>query len=218
VPDDGWVHVFTRVLAANGSLGPVTEVSRTGRPSNDGQVVVTPSGRALFGWEELDLDSSATNFMVRARSADGDFKPAQIVATTKDQQPSSTLQLAITPAGEAAIGWRTNHAWYARNRAPGGALGARKTIAAVDVRESDLGIDSQGDVVFAWTPWATNGAKSQVFARTETPGGVLSPTRVLSLAGYNAYSPRVAVSPAGDATIGWQEGFHGFAIQAASGP
>jgi hypothetical protein len=218
VPDDGWVHVFTRVLAANGSLGPVTEVSRAERPSGDGQVVVTPSGRALFGWEELDRDSSATNFLVRARSADSDFQPAQIVATTNDQQPSSTLQLAITPTGEAVIGWRTNHAWYARTRAPGGALGARKTIAAADVRDSDLGIDSQGDVVFAWTPWATYGGKMAVFARTESAGGALGPTRALSLPGYNAYSPRVAVSPAGDAAIGWQEGFHGFAIQAAFGP
>jgi hypothetical protein len=218
VPDDGWVHVFTRVLAANGGLGPVTEVSRAGRPGTDGQVVVTPSGRAIFGWEEYDRDSGALNLLVRGRSADGNFQPPQVVAKTDDYQAASTLQLGIAPTGEAVIGWRTNHAWYARTRAPGGALGPRKTIAAIDVRDSDLGIDSQGNIVFAWTPWATDGGKGQVFARTESPGGALSPTRVLSLAGYNAYSPRVAVSPAGDAAIGWQEGFHGFAIQAAFGP
>jgi hypothetical protein len=70
--------------------------------------------------------------------------------------------------------------------------------------------------VFAWN--VPVGGKTRVFVRTEDAGGTLSPTRVLSLAGYNAGGPDVAVTPAGDAAVGWQEGSSGFAIQAAFGP
>lgn len=210
--------VFTRVLAASGSLSLVTKVSRPAQSGSDPRVVVTPSGRALFGWDEYHSDSATHYLMVRAR-AGGDLQAPQVVAKHRDRQAGvPSLQLGIAPTGQAVIGWPTNHAWYARTRAPGGALSATKTVANVFVRGADLGIDSQGNVVFAWTPWPMDGAKSQVFARTESAAGALSPTRVLSLAGYNAYSPRVAVSPAGDAAIGWQEGFQGFAIQASFGP
>jgi hypothetical protein len=208
---------FTRVLAPSGSLSPVTKVSRLAQSGSDPRVVVTPSGRALFGWDEYHSDSTTHYLLVRSRSADGDFQPPQVVAKHSDRQAGvPSLQLGIAPTGQAVIGWPTNHAWYARPRAPGGALGATKTITTAMVRDSDLGIDSQGNVVFAWTPW-TDG-KTRVFVRTEDAGGALSPTRALSLAGYNAYFPGVAVSPAGDAAVGWQEGRQGFAIQASFGP
>lgn len=217
-PDDGWIHVFTRVLAANGSLGPVSEVSPAGRPATDPRVAVTPSGHALFGWSQCDSHCGAIRLFVRARSADGDFGSPQVVTKTDDLAALPGIQLVMTPTGEAVMGWRTNHAWYARTRGPGGALGTRKTIANALVRDSDLDIDSQGNIVFAWTHFPTDGSNSRVLARTESAGGALSPTHFLSLAGYNAYSPRVAVSPAGDAAIGWQEGIRGFAIQASFAP
>lgn len=208
--------IFTRVLDPSGSLSPATKVSRPGQYGSDAVVVVTPSGRALFGWDEYHPDSNTHYLLVRGRSADGDFQPPQVVAKPGDYQALPSLQLGLGPTGEAVIAWRTNDAWRARTRAPGGALGATKTITAASVRDSDLGIDSQGNIVFAWTVWTSS--KTRVFARTESAGGALSPTRALSLAGYNAYFPDVAVSPAGDAAVGWQEGNQGFAIQASFGP
>jgi hypothetical protein len=216
-PDDGWIHVFTRVLTDDGSLGPVREVSRAGVGGTDPRVVVTPSGRALFGWSECTAHCSSVILLVRTRSADGDFGPRQVVTKTDDIAALPGLDLKMTPTGEAVMSWRTNHAWYARTRAPGGTLGTRKTISSTMPRDSDMDIDPQGNMVFAWTQFATADSKSRVLTRTESAGGVLSPTHVLSLANYNAYYPNVALSPTGVAAIGWQEGIHGFAIQASFG-
>jgi hypothetical protein len=218
-PDDGWIHAFTRVLAANGSLGPVREVSRAGRPGNDPQVVVTPSGRALFGWSEYDEDSGAVNLLVRPRSADGDFKAPQLVAKTHDLAAGGpSLQLRMAPTAEAVVGWRTDHALLARTRAPGGALGTTKTITKAIVRGFDLGIDSPGSTVFAWTVWPQDGSKARVFVRPENAGGTLGPTRALSPAGYNAHPPVLDMTPAGAAAAAWAVGGQGWGIQASFGP
>lgn len=213
---DGQVGMFTRVLAANGDLGPVTKVSSAGRFRSDGQVVVASSGRALFGWSEYDSDSGTYKMLVRARSADGDFQPPQVVVSEKPDDFQPGLQVGIGPTGKGVIAWRTGDAWRARTRAPGGALGATKTITPAFVFFSDLGIDSQGNVVFAWTRRTTDG-KDCVFVRSERADGTLGPTRVLSLAGYNAYWPDLAVNSAGEAAVVWQEGRSGFAIQASFG-
>jgi hypothetical protein len=112
--------------------------------------------------------------------------------------------------------WRSNDRWHARRRAPDGTLGPAKIITPALVYDSDVAIDSHGNVVFAWTIPAPE--KPRVFVRTEVAAGTLSPTRALSLAGYRAGFADVAMTPLGDSAVSWQEGSDGFAIQAAFGP
>jgi hypothetical protein len=208
--------IFSRVLTTGGSLGPVMKVSRPGQLGADVQVVVTPSGRALFEWEEDHLDTDRENLMVRARSAGGSFQPPQVVANIAALAPVPTERLAVAPTGEAAFSWRTEGAWHARTRAPGGALRPTRTIVPKLIYDSDVGIDSHGNAVFVWS--VPDGSKTQVFVRSEDAGGTLSPIRRVSLAGYNAGAPDLAMTPAGDAAVTWQAGNAGFAIQAAFGP
>jgi hypothetical protein len=214
---DGALGVFTRVLAANGSLGSVTRVSQAGRHGSEPQVVVTPAGRAVFEWEDYDEDAETDNLVVRGRLANGTFQPRQIVARPFAHQEGPDPHLAIAPTGEAAFTWNDDETLHARTRAPGGGLGPVMTVTPSLVHWSDIGIDSQGNVVFAWgTPPAPD--KSRVFVRTADADGTPSPTRAVSLAGYNAYFPDVAMTPAGAAAVGWQAGNGGFAIQATFGP
>lgn len=208
--------VFSRVLTAGGSLGPATKVSREGRLGSDVQVGVTPSGRAIFEWEEYDEAAKADNLVMRARSANGDFQPPQVLARPYAYQEGPFEQLAIAPTGEAAFAWTDDDAWHARTRAPSGALGPVKTIAPGIARGSDLGVDAHGNVVFAWS--VPDGSKTRIFARSEDADGTLSPVTALSLAGYDAGPPDLAVTPAGPAALAWQEGHGGFAIQASFGP
>jgi hypothetical protein len=213
---NGAVGVFSRVLAANGSLGPATKVSRPGHYGSDSQLVVNPSGRALFQWDEYDSDSRTDNLYVRSRSASGTFQPPQVVAKPYAYQEVAFTRLALAPTGEAVVTWRSTDKWHARKRAPDGTLGPAKIITPALVYDSDVAIDSHGNVVYAWTIPAPD--KTRVFVRTEDAGGTLSPTRPLSLAGYNAGFADVAMTPSGDSAVSWQEGNGGFAVQASFGP
>ena len=105
---------------------------------------------------------------------------------------------------------------HARTRAPGGALSPAKTITSNPNSACQPGIDSQGNISYAWA--APVGSKDRVFARSEDAAGSLGPTRALSAAGHNANSPVLTVNPAGPAAVAWAEGGRGFAIQASFGP
>ena len=214
---------LTRVLRSDGTLSPVVRVSRMGYGPQGGQVAVTPAGRAVFRWDEYK--AGKVTALARSRDPDGTLQPPQVLAAFDSDQgsPLPAAGLAIAPDGRSVVSWQRGGALQARTRAFEGTLGPVKTITPGLVRDSDLGIDSQGNMVFAWTLWPphccpSDGFKSRVFVRSEDADGTLGPTRALSLAGYNAYWPDLAVIPAGDAAVTWQEGIGGFAIQAAFGP
>jgi hypothetical protein len=179
------------------------------------KVAVTPSGRAIFSWAEYQDDPYSFTLVTRARAADGSLQPMQVLSRFPGQDWGHWLALAVAPTGEAVFCWLADGAIHARTRAPGGALGPAKTIAATPYG-CQPGIDSQGNVALAWA--APVGSKNRVFARSLDPAGHLGPTRALSPAGHNAHPPELAMTPAGAAAVAWAEGGKGFAIQASFGP
>jgi hypothetical protein len=210
------LEAFTRVVAPNGDLGPIERISPLGgKAAFTPEVAVTPSGRAIFNWADYKSSDYTFTLVVRARAADGSLQPIQRLTTFNGGQNWS-FQPAIAPSGEAVICWHADGAIHARTRAPGGALGPAKTIGSVPYGACHPGIDSQGNVVFAWD--APVGSKNRVFTRSQNAAGELGPTRALSPAGHNANPPVLAMIPAGPAAVAWSEGGKGFAIQASFGP
>lgn len=210
------VGVYTRVLAPNGNLSPVTAISQQRHHASDPALVVTPSGRALFQWDEYNSNTDTDNLLIRARSAGGAFQPPQVIAKPYAFQEAEFPRLAAAPTGEAVVTWRSDDKWHARRRAPDGTLGPTKTVTPALVYDSDVAIDSHGNAVYAWI--VPQGGKTRVFVRTQDAGGTFGPTSALSLAGYNAGFADAAMNPAGDAAVSWQAGNGGFAVQAAFGP
>jgi hypothetical protein len=211
------LEAFSRVLAPNGDVGPVERVSPLGdRAAFTPKVAVTPSGRAIFSWAEYQGDPYTFTPVTRARAADGSLQPMQVLSRYRGQDWGDWLALAVAPTGEAVFCWLADGAVHARTRAPGGALGPAKTIAAKPYGACQPGIDAQGNVVITWD--VPVGSKNRVFTRSLDPAGDLGPTRALSPAGHNAHPPVLAMTPAGAAAVAWAEGGKGFAIQASFGP
>jgi hypothetical protein len=210
------IGVYTRILAPNGNLSAVKTFSQQGHHGSDPHLVVTPSGRALFQWDEYNSNTDTDNLLIRARSAGGAFQPPQVIAKPYAFQEAAFPRLAAAPTGEAVVTWRSDEKWHARRRAPDGTLGPTKTVTPALVYDSDVALDSHGNAVYAWT--IPQGGKTRLFARTQNAAGIFGPTSALSLAGYNAGFADVAMNPAGDAAVSWQAGNSGFAIQASFGP
>jgi hypothetical protein len=215
------VAEFTRVLDASGDLGPARRISRVGSKADlTPQVAVTPSGRAIFEWSELNTDTDTITLVARTRALDGSFQPVQVLSRFSQDRntPPIYSDLAVAPRGDAVICWLADGAIHARTRAPGGALGPARTIATKQfgVVPCRPGIDAQGNVVLAWE--APVGSKNRVFTRSLDPAGQLDPTRAVSPAGHNAHPPVLDMTAAGAAAVAWSEGGRGFAIQASFGP
>jgi hypothetical protein len=73
--------------------------------------------------------------------------------------------------------------------------------AGADASQQEVAIDAAGDSVATWIRY--NGADWVVQARTRSAAGVLGFDPQLSDSGQDAFNPKVAVDPAGDATIVW---------------
>lgn len=213
VQRDGGLAEFSRVLGPNGDVGPVERVSKISGKGAAPQVEVTPSGRAVFEWAEYK--SGTMTLVTRVRTAGGTLKPIQAL-TSFDSSQIWSSQLAVAPTGEAVYCWHAGGALHERMRAAGGALSPAETVGQTKFGYCQPGIDSQGNVAFAWSnPYIS---KDTVLARSGDNAGHLGPTHALSPAGHNANDPVLAMSPAGAAAVAWSEGGRGFAIQASFGP
>ncbi len=217
-PAKGGVAEFTRVVAANGDRGRVHRISLPGSKPTSPQVAVTPSGRAIFDWSVYGEDSGTITLVSRVRSRTGHFKRTRILSRFAGDYANMHADLAVAPSGDAVFCWWDLGAPHGRTMARDGALGPVRRIAAkTSSGGCHPGIDSRGNATFAWD--AQQGGKNRIFARSEGAAGHLGAARALSPAGYNAYFPDLAQSPAGDAAVAWHEGGdRGFAIEASFGP
>jgi hypothetical protein len=206
--------VWTRILTAAGTLGEPKRVSRAGYSGRYPHVGVSRQGRAVFEWEEVV--GSHRVLMVRGRTPDGSLQPIQLLA----KADAVDVDMAVAPNGAAVTCWVDgNFDIRERGRTSGGTLGPLRTVTPPVpnyVRDCHQGIDSDGNVAFAWTEY--DGSKQRIYARSGMLDGTLGPVQTLSPAGFNAGVPDLTVAPDGTAPVAWSLGRKGFAIQAAFGP
>ena len=203
--DGGSQIVQSRLLSADGTLGPVQDLSAAGLSALDPQVAVDPAGNAHFAWRRSD----GTNFIIqsRARPASGALGLVQDLSATG--QDASPPQLAVDPAGNAYFTWNrsdgANPIAQARRRAVDGTFGAVEQLA-VNAIETRVAMDFAGNAYFAWQRF--DGADNRVEARLRTAAGALGTTQGLSPRARRATSPRSPSTrrdvrwPAGAATTG----------------
>jgi hypothetical protein len=118
-------------------------------------------------------------------------------------------QVAVDAGGDAVFTWRAldgpSYRVQARARSAAGALSAVQTLspagAVVAIGSAQVAVDADGDAVFAWALW--DGANYRIQTRARSAAGVLSSVQTLSVAGWNALVPRVAVDADGDAVFTW---------------
>ena len=88
--------------------------------------------------------------------------------------------------------------------AAGAAWTAPVTLSAAgrQANSAQVGIDTQGDAVFAWRRF--DGTNWRIQARARSAAGTLSSIQNLSAPGQNASRPQVAVDADGDAVFTWE--------------
>jgi hypothetical protein len=126
-----------------GALGDVTRV--TGAAADAGALGTDDAGNALVAWSAPD---DASSVMVATRRAGGRFtEPKRVGADSA----GGGVELAINPAGAAAVKWMSRHGGTPRvvYRPPGGSFGAEEDPGLGGPGSSRLGIDAAGRLVVA---------------------------------------------------------------------
>jgi hypothetical protein len=215
----GCLRVQARARSASGVLSAVQTLSAAGQNASGGRVGVDQSGNAVFVWGS----GFPSTFFARTRSAAGVWGPTETI------QPGGLTGFAVDAAGNAILAWRAGDATtdcnghaciraYTRVRSATGALSAVQTLSAGGREVWDgplVGVDQNGNAVFVWDrydgdttncPGFPNKGCRRVEARARTAAGTLSTIQTLSAAGQDTWdeSPRVAVSPAGNAVFAWR--------------
>jgi hypothetical protein len=202
-------RVFARTRSAAGALGPVESISAAGKNTSVPQVAVDPAGNAVFTWAL----NNGTNDVIQARrrSAAGALSAIQTLSAAG--QNAEEPQVAVDPNGNAVFVWErfdgSNPAGnccfliQTRRRASTGTLSAIQTLSTTGQSgfSPQVGIDTNGNAVYAWT--AFTGTRDDVQLRARTSTGTLSALQTLS--SKEAGQAAIAVAPNGNSVITWVE-------------
>jgi hypothetical protein len=202
-------RILARTRTATGTLGDVESISPAGKNAGVPQVAVTPTGNAVFTWT---LNNGTNDVIqVRSRSSTGTLSSVQALSTAGQNAEES--QIAVDPNGNAVIVWErfdgTDPAGnccfkiQTRRRAAAGTLSATQTLsnAGQSSFSPQVGVDTNGNAVYAWTSFT--GTKDDIQVRARTATGTLSALQTLS--SKESSQPAIAVAPNGDSVITWVE-------------
>jgi hypothetical protein len=192
--------------SAGGSWEAPADLSAAGQEAVDHQVAVDPAGNAIAVWYR----SNGMHDIVQAavRPARGSWQAAQDLSVLG--QDASTPYVAFDLAGNAIAVWSrldgSNFIVQAAFRPAGGSwqLPAQDlTVPGHDAAFPQVAFDAAGNAIAAWH--RSDGANYVVQAAFRPAGGGWQlPAQTLSLTGANAFSPQLAVDPAGNAVAVWE--------------
>lgn len=223
--DGSNLRVQARRLARSGALGPVVTISNRGEQADAPHVALAPRGHAFLIWARSDFGPNPiqTGFLSTTET------PPEIQALLKSGNPIDDPQVAVGQRGASAVSWASksdlNSPFQVQAKvSSSGAVRDHRVRKLSDpgqeAREPCVGVDAQGDAVFAWR--RDDGLNFRIQARTRSAAaahGALSPAQTLSDAGQHAREPRLAVGPDGSAIIAWSRSDgKSSRIQAVVGP
>ena len=158
----------------------------------------------VFAWRAFD--GVEHHVQARARtttSAEPMRRKTVSVAGTNASAP----RLGVDAAGNALIVWSasdgTNSRIRLRVRSAAGVWNdvEKLSVFGQDAVDPQIAVDAAGNAVIVWTRF--DGANNRVQIRRRAADGTLSAVQTLSVAGFDASAPRVAVTATGDAVVTW---------------
>jgi glucose/arabinose dehydrogenase len=196
----GAYDIETRARSAAGSLSPVQTL---GGDASQPQLAVDPNGDAVFTW--LHFDGTTQRVEARARSAAGTLSGAKALSGAGSE--GLLPQVDVDSGGDAVFAWeRYSSGGYqvqARARSAAGALSPVSSLskAAIDAISPQVGVDANGNAVFAWT--RLGGPYDRIQARKRSAAGVFGPIVEVTGAGSSPTNPVLDMNGTGDAALGW---------------
>jgi hypothetical protein len=208
--------VQSRRIAADGSLGPVRDLSLPGATSGQPHVAVDAAGNAIAGWIRNTGTAFNPKGVVQARriAPDGTLGPIQDLSPAG--RNANVVDLVVDPAGNATAAWDDTDfprvPVRARRIAADGTLGPTLDLSVNGDLNPVLAVDPAGNVTAIWRHFA--GANDVVQTRRIAPDGSLSPVRDMTPSGERANNHDLAVDPSGNVLVVWQLGGGSTIIQA----
>ncbi len=205
-------RIELRVRSDTGVLTNAKTVSPAGNSAYAPDVAIDSTGRALVVWSQRNDTTGTYAVNGLYRSPVGKLTnirdiSAGVGAGAPLQNPSP--QVEFNPDGSAVVAWETvfpsaSYRAVARRMTPeGGVANGWQELSSdgVNLRPVALAVDGNGVASIAWS--RDDGTNMRIETRTRTSAGALGPLRVVSGAGQDATTPKVAVTPLGDAVIAW---------------
>lgn len=168
-------------------------------------------GRALVVWA---YDKGANEVIqARVRNSDGTFGAISDLSALEPGNDAARPSVAVNGGGQAAVVWERllPDQIYGTTGSIGAGFAPAAAVSATsdDVAGATVAIDGAGNALFAWErELHAPTTRSLVEARPKPVSGAFEPVALLSpdQAHERAELPRVALDPAGRATVVWS--FH----------
>lgn len=197
-------EVRGRRREADGTFGPVHDLTPAATQGSQPAVAIAPDGSALFVYQRTTPSSA---IVARRLSAGGVLGTAKLVSPLN--QAVRDPAVAMDGAGNGIVTWsRRNEETdeefaQARRIAPDGTLGVIKTLApaAFGVKDTQVGIDGSGRAILAWLEHEGTFYRPRVSVRAAN--GTYSPVQTILNESPEADGLRLAVNDAGQATLAW---------------
>ncbi|HEX3265253.1 MAG TPA: hypothetical protein VHR16_06250 [Candidatus Limnocylindrales bacterium] len=189
--------------AAGGTFGSVQSLSAAGQNASNPAVGVDGNGNAVVAW----VRSDGTNTRVQARRRSGSGTLGSVVTLSAAGGNAGQPALAMKATGEAVVVWTrwdgSNHRVQVRRRSTSGTWSSAQTLsdAGQTAMLPQVGIDGNGRAVVVWV--RSDGSTNRVQLRTRSATGTLGTVQTLSVAGWDASFPKIAVSTSGKSAITW---------------
>ncbi|HEY6145193.1 MAG TPA: glycosyl hydrolase [Solirubrobacterales bacterium] len=202
----GTFAVFTRRIAANGTLGAIRQLSAAGQDALAPQVAVASGGMAIVTW----VRSDGANFVVQARRITAAGTPEESTKTLSGSgQDAAAPQVAVGPDGTATVVWKRFDGahYYVQERqiTPTGAVESSAHILSAtgqDAVEPQVAVAGDGVATVIWSRY--DGSDGIIQGRQIVPGGApKAAIWTLSSSGESALQPQFAIGPGGVLTVAW---------------
>ncbi|QBX54465.1 PKD domain-containing protein [Nocardioides seonyuensis] len=196
----------------------VDDLSAAGQAAYLPQVAVDASGSSTAVWQQ---DDGAESIIWSAhRPAGGTWSDP--VALSSPGQDARTADVAVDGSGNAVAVWERSNGTHTiiqtATRTAGAWSGSTDvSTAGQNAYLPQVAVDPAGNATVMW--YRSNGAHTVIQAATRPVGGVWPAPTDVSVAGQNAYGPRLVIDSAGTVTAVWRRnnGVHNV-IQSAVRP
>lgn len=208
--------------APQGPWGGVSNVSRSGSPSDDPRLAAAPTGAVTYAWE--GWNGRTWQIRLRTRGPRGGFTPPITLSAAGANHEDP--RIAIGADGFTAVSWKNMRTWnrtvQVRVRQPGArAFGPTRTISNphADATQNRIAVLPNGDVIVVWMQ-GQRGLRvlhARVLKRgAKSFGPTVNVLRGPVVDSEAEGDPSIAVAGDGAVTVAWEVATHdgSFVVQA----
>jgi hypothetical protein len=199
-------RIQTVQIAADGTAGPVVDVSPAGQYATNAQVGVGVNGIATIVWWEIDGTSKR---LIRAAQVAPDGTVGAVQTLSDPATDSFTPQIASDADGDATIVYVQDGKAKAVRLSSAGVAGPVLTLSAAPLvsdqvaAQPQVAVSPAGIATAVWRRY--DGASRRIEAARIAADGTAGSVIDLTAAGTENASPMPAVATSGVTTVVWNE-------------